>query len=178
MGYYIGIKYINKYGSRYDNYGTITLKQLMSNVYKQGMIKRKRVKGNSKVRLQDIYKTRKYVDLASRIYRDYLEMVVQDVVAGDVVKLTNRKYPIMCVGLLTEKASEEILKKGYQLPAGVNIRKFKYRVPRVMLFYGEKSKYTDRVVHIPPKLYAEFRDNLENTNKYVIFKSILRGSTK
>lgn len=177
MGFYRGIEYINKYGSRYDNYGTVTVKDIFRKRYEKGMVKKSPGSDNSE-RLQDLYHVRKYSDLAVKIYSDYLDMMIDDVIAGNIVQLTPRKYPLMGVGLLTKVESDKILEMGVLYPPKVNVRDFGYKLPRIVLFFGETSLYTDRIVHVPKAKYELFQKNLNEGKKYVIFKSALDGSIK
>jgi len=177
MGFYKGIKYINKYGSSYDDYGTVTVKDIFRKRYKKGMVK-KSEDSTRPERLQDIYNVRKYSDLAVKIYSDYLSMMVDDVIAGDIVQVTPRKYPLMCVGLLTKEESDKVIEINTQYPPKINIRDFGYKLPRIVLFFGETSLYTDRVVHVPKEKYEVFQENLNKGMKYIIFKSVLDGSIK
>ncbi|MCK5788271.1 MAG: hypothetical protein KAH32_04705 [Chlamydiia bacterium] len=173
MGYYKNNRYVNKFGSVYDNYGTITILDIFTKNYTRGMVTRAEGSDKSK-NLKSIYGVRKYLNIAVKIYSDYLEMMADDVIDGNIVRVTSRKFPLMCVGLLSTKESDRLLDNKLVIPTKkINLRDFGYRLPRVTLFFGDKSKYIDRIVHVPKKKFNLFYDNISKGKKYVIFKSIV-----
>ncbi|MCK5788365.1 MAG: hypothetical protein KAH32_05175 [Chlamydiia bacterium] len=167
MGIYKDRKYINKYGSVYDTYGAKSLGTLFTSKKINGVIKKKSgVKG----RLRNIYKTKDSTTLAKNIYFNYLILMIEDVIRGDAAELTKHKFPIMYMGMLPEMISTPLISKMVYTLAKIDIKKFKYRFPRVFIHFGPDSKYYDRVVHVPKDYYEEMIENLSKMTSLPEYK--------
>jgi len=171
MGFYDkNFKFINKYGSVYDIYGAITLSQIFADESITSKIKKR--EGAPKGKLRTFYKCNSNACVAAKIYYTYFNMIVKDALDGDIIQLSKRRFPVLHVGLLPEEISEYKLK----LPVypDLDYRKLKYRMPRMLINYGPKSKIMDRVVHLPKALYFEMLENIKNGKQYTELKSFVK----
>jgi hypothetical protein len=166
MGYYgKGYKYHNKYGSVYDLYGALSLRDIFTTETVGDKVKKKKDARAGKLR--DFYNAHTNADVAAIVFMEYLYMATQDVIEGDIVRLkTKATYPVMMVGLLEEDDSNELIKHGI-LPENINLVELGYRLPRVLINYGPASKIKNRVIKVPKSLYSLLLQKIRNGKKYV-----------
>ena len=171
MGYYDEkLNFVNKYGGRYDTYGASSFKDLFTSENTRGVLKKhkdSKVKG----RLRNIYQAANSIALASNIYFNYLMMMVQDAIAGDVAQMTRLKYPLIHVGLLSRAISDSKLDVFKNEIEAIDIRKLDYRFPRVMMHFGPKSIYVDRVINVPKVDFNRMHQHIRDGKVYPKFKT-------
>lgn len=164
MGHYYNNKYVNKYGSGFDMYGTIN----MLSIFKG--IKIRKSENSMPGKLRELYRVYSNQHLARRIWNEYIGLVVDDVVSGNIVQLGARKdSAIMCVGLLGEKESNLMINGG-KYPQGISPMEFEYRVPLVLIKFPNSKNTSDKVVNIPKKKYKLFMDYLKSGKRYTKIK--------
>lgn len=175
MGYYDkNFNFINKYGGRYDMYGASSLRDLFTGENVRGVIKRSE---DSKTtgRLRHIYQAANSIVIAGNIYFNYLMMMVDDAINGDVAQMTARRFPVMYTGLLSEDISNHKMRPTSEGIApdvlSVDIRKLGYRLPRVLIHFGPVSPYADRVINVPKYKWETIKHNLKNGKVYPKFVS-------
>ena len=157
--------FINHFGGNYDLYGATHLEDIFTSESIRGKIKKS--VGAPKGKLRDFFNTNTSENVAAIIYVEYMYRMIQDVVAGDIAVLKRHgNFPAIYVGELSEIASDNLLKIAPPESITIDIRKLKYRFPRVVLNYGPNSKIIDRIVHIPKKLYNKMYENIRQGKIY------------
>jgi len=165
---------INKKNQKYDVYGALRIRDIFTT---------KSIKGKfgkdpecTKVgRLRDFYKRKFNFDVAALIYMTYLEMMLEDVIEGNIVQLTARKYPVAQVGLLTEAASNSFIRAG-AFPKELNLRNLDYKIPRIIINFGPTSKHQSRVIYVPKDMYNKYINKIIGGFKYLKVVSHVKKS--
>lgn len=168
MGFYKGIEYINKYGSRYDLYSALSLQSIFTSELTKGVLKKK---DGFKGRLREIYKLKDSKSLAGNIYFNFLLMMARDAIDGHIAEMTPRRFPVIHVGPISEQASVPLRDKASE-HTKVDLRVFNYRYPRVMFYFGPQSRLRDRVMNVPKEDFNRMNKNINEGKRYVEFKPL------
>jgi len=159
-------RYVNHFGGKYDMYGSLTLGQVFTTKTIGKYMKKS--ENARKGKLRDLYATHTNASLAARVYGEYLRMMVDDVISGDMVTIfSHKQFPAFRVGFLSEKESDSFINNDGLKKHFVNILNTDYRIPRLMLDYGPNSRYTSRVLHVSTKKFDEMLENINNGKMYI-----------
>ena len=172
MSYYDkDLKFVNKFGGRYDMYGAMTLRQIFTTANIGKKIRKADDAPPGKIRT--VYGCKSNAHVAARVYLQYLVLVTKDIIAGEIIKLRkSTPYPTMQVGLIHPIGSDKELKhlRPSRVIAGLNFRDFDYRVPIFAMTFGPDSNIQDRVLNVPMKFYKKLIKELEGGKRYAIVK--------